>query len=75
MMPICHVPATKCRETAEKCPNRGNVKTQFISTLFNSRDYTAECLNGNGDSDVHDDDQHTDLGGLATRPSDSDGYA
>jgi hypothetical protein len=27
-------------------PLSGNVKTQFISTLFNSSDYTAECLTG-----------------------------
>ncbi len=59
----------------KNCPGRSNVKTQFISTLFNSSGYTAFVLNRNGDSDVHDDNQHTYIGKPAARSSDPDGAA
>jgi hypothetical protein len=59
----------------KSCPDKGNVKTQFISTLFNGSGYTAFVLNGNGDSDVHDNDKHADSGRFAAGPPDPDGYA
>ncbi len=46
MMPNCHAMDTKYEEVTEICASKGNVKTQFISTLFNSRGYTAECITG-----------------------------
>jgi hypothetical protein len=42
-MPICHGLATKCPSITKNCPNTGNVKTQFISTLLNRSGYTAYC--------------------------------
>jgi hypothetical protein len=75
MMPIGHALATKCQFLTKNCPTDGNVKTQFISTLLNSSGYTAFVLNGNGDSDVHDNDQHADFSGAASGPIDPDGDA
>ena len=62
MMPIGHDLAVKFPVLTKNCPNTGNLKTQFISTLLNSSGYTGFVLNGNGDSDVHDGDQHTYIG-------------
>jgi hypothetical protein len=59
----------------KKLPSRGNVKTQFISILSICSGYTTFVLNGNGDSDVHDNDQHTYISRFAARPSDPDGDA
>jgi hypothetical protein len=56
-------------------PGTGNVKTQFISTLSNDSGYSGFVLSGNGDGDVHDDDQHTDFSEFATGPADPDGDA
>jgi hypothetical protein len=59
----------------KKLPEGGNVKTQFISILLNRSGYTAFVLNGNGDRDVHDNDQHTYISDFAPGPSDPDGDA
>jgi len=73
-MPTRHALATKFL-TSRKIAREGNVKTQFISTLSNSSGYTGCVLNGNGDSNVHDDNQHTYVGWSATGPSYPDGDA
>ena len=75
MMPICHILCRNCLYVTKNCLLRGNVKTQFISILSIGGSYTAIVLNGNGDSDVHDDDQHTDNGEPAAGSADPDGDA
>jgi hypothetical protein len=69
------LPRHKVPELTKNCLIKGNLKTQFISILLSSGGYTAFVLNGNGEDDVHDDDQHTYIGGLVARPTDPDGDA
>jgi hypothetical protein len=37
-----------CRQVTKSCPDKGNVKTQFISTLFVGSGYTVTARKGNG---------------------------
>ena len=64
---------TKSNVITKKSLNIGVLQPQLVSRLLNS--WIAYRSEGDGDSDVHDDDQHAYVGDIAAGPADPIGHA